>query len=45
MIIDVDFDFYDDTNGAYLYHVSALGKFFLGSDAITHSYRYQIRKQ
>jgi len=30
--------------GAYLYHNSELGEFFLGSDAITHSYRNQKRK-
>lgn len=35
----------DDVSGAYLYHASELGEFFLGSDAITHSYRYQKRKQ
>lgn len=32
-------------NGYYLYHESALGSFSLGSDAITHSYRKQARKQ
>ena len=31
--------------GSYLFHQSELGEFFLGSDAITHSYRYQKRKQ
>lgn len=30
---------------AYLYHESELGTFYLGSDAITHSYRNQRRKQ
>lgn len=30
---------------AYLYHHSELGTFYLGSDAITHSYRKQQRKQ
>ena len=35
----------DDRKGAYLYHESELGEFFLGSDAITHSYRDQIRKK
>jgi len=38
------FDLYDDKSGAYLYHKSELGEFFLGSDAITHSYRNQKRK-
>jgi len=32
-------------SGAYLYHKSELGEFNLGSDAITHSYRNQTRKQ
>lgn len=32
-------------NGAYLYHKSELGEFNLGSDAITHSYKNQKRKQ
>ena len=31
--------------GTYLYHKSELGEFNLGSDAITHSYRNQSRKQ
>lgn len=35
----------DDRKGAYLYHVSELGEFFLGSDAITHSYKNQKRKK
>lgn len=30
--------------GAYLYHNSELGEYFLGSDAITHSYRHHKRK-
>lgn len=38
------FDLSDEKNGAYLYHKSELGEFFLGSDAITHSYRNQKRK-
>ncbi len=38
------FDLCDDKNGAYLYHKSELGEFFLGSDAITHSYKNQVRK-
>lgn len=32
-------------SGTYLYHNSDLGEFSLGSDAITHSYRNQKRKQ
>jgi len=39
------FDLHYGVNGAYLYHKSELGEFYLGSDAITHSYRYQKRKQ
>ena len=39
------FELRDDVSGAYLYHASDLGEFFLGSDAITHSYRNQKRKQ
>lgn len=36
----------DDTQrGTYLYHRSGLGEFYLGSDAITHSYRNQVRKR
>jgi len=38
------FDLSDEKSGAYLYHKSELGEFFLGSDAITHSYRNQKRK-
>ncbi|KAF0200136.1 MAG: hypothetical protein FD170_3731 [Bacteroidetes bacterium] len=30
--------------GVYLYHKSELGEFFLGSDAITHSYKNHKRK-
>jgi len=33
-----------DKNGVYLYHNSVLGEFFLGSDAITHSYKNHKRK-
>lgn len=33
------------SHGVYLYHSSALGEFILGSDAITHSYENQKRKQ
>ena len=35
----------DDKKGAYLYHNSELGEFFLGSDAITHSYKNHTRKK
>lgn len=38
------FDLSDNRNGVYLYHNSELGEFLLGSDAITHSYRNQKRK-
>mgnify|MGYP001590122983 FL=1 len=38
------FDLSDNKEGAYLYHKSELGEFFLGSDAITHSYKNQKRK-
>jgi len=38
-------DLRDDKNGAYLYHESELGVFFLGSDAITHSYKNHKRKK
>lgn len=37
------FDLCDNKKG-YLYHKSELGEFFLGSDAITHSYKNQKRK-
>ena len=39
------FNLRDDKAGAYLYHESELGKFFLGSDAISHSYKNHKRKQ
>lgn len=39
------FELLDNKNGAYLYHKSRLGEFFLGSDAITHSYKNHKRKQ
>ena len=35
----------DNKNDAYLYHKSELGEFFLGSDAITHSYKNHKRKK
>lgn len=38
------FELTDNKKGAYLYHNSELGEFFLGSDAITHSYKNQKRK-
>ena len=34
-----------DVRGTYLYHKSSLGEFYLGSDAITHSYKNQKRKK
>ncbi|GHU73033.1 hypothetical protein FACS189413_16960 [Bacteroidia bacterium] len=39
------FQLKDDKTNAYLYHESELGEFQLGSDAITHSYKNQKRKQ
>jgi hypothetical protein len=38
------FELTDKKSGTYLYHKSGLGEFFLGSDAITHSYRNHKRK-
>ncbi len=38
------FELSDNKNGAYLFHNSELGEFFLGSDAITHSYKNHKRK-
>lgn len=38
------FQLIDTKIGTYLYHKSELGEFSLGSDAITHSYRYHKRK-
>ncbi len=38
------FELQDDKNGGYLYHKSEIGEFFLGSDAITHSYKNHKRK-
>lgn len=38
------FELQDNRNGSYLYHKSELGEFFLGSDAITHSYKSHKRK-
>lgn len=39
------FELSDKKDGIYLYHQSELGEFFLGSDAITHSYKNHKRKQ
>jgi len=39
------FELEDNKTGFYLYHKSERGEFHLGSDAITHSYRNQKRKQ
>ncbi|HRS51450.1 MAG TPA: hypothetical protein P5067_03360 [Candidatus Marinimicrobia bacterium] len=38
------FELTDKKGGTYLYHKSGLGEYFLGSDAITHSYRNHKRK-
>jgi len=38
------FELCDNKDGVYLYHLSELGEFFLGSDAITHSYKNHKRK-
>jgi hypothetical protein len=42
---DKIFNLRDDKAGAYLYHKSELVQFFLGSDAISHSYKHHKRKQ
>jgi len=39
------FELGDSKNGAYLYHKSELEEFYLGSDAITHSYKNHKRKK
>jgi hypothetical protein len=39
------FDLRDDRPGFYLLHESALGEYSLGSDAITHSYKYPKSKK
>ena len=39
------FELSDKKSGVYLYHKSDLGEFFLGSDAITHSYGHHKRKK
>lgn len=38
------FELTDNKFGTYLYHKSGLGEYFLGSDAITHSYKNHKRK-
>lgn len=38
------FDLCTKKKGVYLYHKSTIGEFFLGSDAITHSYKNHKRK-
>lgn len=38
------FELANKKSGAYLYHNSELGEYYLGSDAITHSYRHHKRK-
>jgi len=39
------FELNNNIKGAYLYHQSELGEYILGSDAISHSYKNQKRKQ
>lgn len=39
------FNLRDDKVGKYLYHISELGEFFLGSDVISRAYKHQKRKQ
>jgi len=39
-----NFDLIDNKDNVYLYHKSSLGEYFLGSDAITHSYKHHKRK-
>jgi len=41
----VDFKLVADQPECYLYHKSQIGEFCLSSDSITHSYKYQNRKQ
>jgi hypothetical protein len=38
------FELTGEKRGTYLYHKSGFGEYFLGSDAITHSYRNHKRK-
>lgn len=39
------FELTNNKGGIYLYHNSELGEYFLGSDAITHSYKNHKRKK
>jgi len=39
------FELTNKKSGAYLYHKSKIGEFYLGSDAITHSYRHHKKKE
>jgi hypothetical protein len=39
------FELFDNKTGIYLFHKSELGEFYLGSDAITHSYKNHKRKK
>ena len=39
------FDLRDDRRGSYLFYSSPSGDFSLGSDAITHSYKNQMKKK
>lgn len=41
----VFFELCTNKSGFYLYHISVLGEFSLGSDAIWHTYKNHIRKQ
>ena len=41
-LLDIKFN---KKTGAYIYHKSELGEFFLGSDAITNSYKHHKSKQ
>lgn len=45
LLSGVFFELLDNKSGSYLYHNSALGEFSLGSNAIWHTYKNQIRKQ
>ena len=39
------FELITNKSGIYLYHTSELGEYFLGSDAVTHSYKNHKRKK
>ena len=41
----IKFELLGSKSGVYLYHKSEVGEYFLGSDAITHSYKNHKRKQ